>query len=200
MATRLSATRLSAFLVAATLLVCTSQWTSAQAPAPARPWRTLLDVRSMDQFVSVGTADWRVADDVVKASSGTGFLVSREVFGDFELRAEFWASPDANSGIFIRCSDPQVITAANAYEVNIFDRRPDPAYRTGGIVNVAKVVTNIDAGNQWSTMEVTARGPKMSVRINGVLVAEGEDGKFARGPIALQRGAGEIRFRKVEIR
>jgi len=34
--------------------------------------------------------------------------------------------------------DPQKVTADNAYEVNIFDKRPDPAYGTGAIVNVSK--------------------------------------------------------------
>ena len=104
------------------------------------------------------------------------------------------------SGIFIRCSDPQVITAANAYEVNIFDRRPDQTYRTGAIVNVAKVQATVDTGNKWNTMEIVARGGKMTVRVNGTLVSEGEDRKFARGPIALQYGAGDVRFRKVEVR
>src|SRR5262245_28045788 len=136
------------------------------------PWKTLIDRFGFDAFVSEGSANWRVVDGVVKADGGTGYLVSREAFGDFELRAEFWASPDANSGIFIRCSDPQVITAANAYEVNIFDKRPDQTYRTGGIVNVGKVMANVDTGNRWNTMEISARGPKMTVKVNGTLVSE----------------------------
>ncbi len=175
---------------------------TAQAPAQGqdRRWVTLLDWRTQNAFTSVGTANWRVVDDVVKADGGNGYLVTRDAYGDFELRAEFWVSPDANSGIFIRCSDPQQITANNSYEVNIFDRRPDPTYRTGGIVNIAKVMTNVDAGNQWNTMEIVARGPKMTVRLNGMVVAEGEDTKFARGPIALQYGTGDVRFRRVQIR
>jgi hypothetical protein len=32
--------------------------------------------------------------------------------------------PTTNSGVFIRCTDPNKITATNAYEVNIFDQRP----------------------------------------------------------------------------
>ena len=40
--------------------------------------------------------------------------------------------------MFIRCEDPKTINAMNAYEVNIFDKRPDQAYRTGAIVDVAK--------------------------------------------------------------
>jgi hypothetical protein len=164
------------------------------------PWTVLLDWRSTASFTSTGTANWRVVDDVVKADGGNGYLVTREAFGDFELRAEFWATPDVNSGIFIRCSDPGQITANNCYEVNIFDMRPDPTYRTGGIVNVAKVMATVDAGNRWNTMEIVARGPKMSVRLNGTLVSEAEDQRLARGPIALQYASGDLRFRKVEIR
>ena len=68
------------------------------------------------------------------------------------------------------------------------------------IVNVAKVQATVDTGNRWNTMEIVARGGKMTVRVNGTLVSEGEDRKFARGPIALQYGGGDVRFRKVEVR
>ena len=63
----------------------------------------------------------------------------------------------------LRCSDPKTITAANAYEVNIFDQRPDPAYRTGAIVNVAKPLAMVNAGGKWNTLEITAKGTKMTV-------------------------------------
>ena len=36
-------------------------------------------------------------------------------------------------------SDRKKITPFNSYEVNIFDKRPDPDYGTGAIVNFAKV-------------------------------------------------------------
>ena len=38
-----------------------------------------------------------------------GFLVSKASYGDFELRAEVWVTPDANSGIFIRAENPKEI-------------------------------------------------------------------------------------------
>ena len=36
-----------------------------------------------------------------------GHLVSKNSYTDFQIRAEFWVDSDANSGIFIRCTDPQ---------------------------------------------------------------------------------------------
>jgi hypothetical protein len=149
----------------------------------------------------VGDANWTVTDDVVQADKGSGFLVTPMAYGDFQMTVDIWVNDDANSGVFIRCSDPKMISATNAYEVNIFDKRPDPAYRTGAIVNVAKPLTMVNAGGKWNTLEITAKGPKMTVVLNGVTtVRDAEDAKFARGPIALQYGAGVVRFRNVRIR
>lgn len=149
----------------------------------------------------VGDANWTVVDDVVQADKGTGFLVTPVAYGDFQITVDIWVNDEANSGVFIRCSDPKTITAANAYEVNIFDKRPDPAYRTGAIVNVAKPLAMVNAGGKWNTLEITAKASKMTVVLNGVTtVKDAEDMKFARGPIALQYGAGVVKFKNVRIR
>jgi len=174
--------------------------TSVLAQAPA-PWRTLLDGTNMNQWTPIGTANWRVVDGTIQADNGmAGFLISKESYGDFELRAEFWVSADANSGIFIRCANPKEVTAANSYEVNIFDTRPDQTYRTGGIVDIAKPASMVNAGNQWNTFEIAAKGPRITVRLNGMPMVDVQDTKHARGPIALQGSAGTVRWRNVQIR
>jgi Domain of Unknown Function (DUF1080) len=48
-------------------------------------------------------------------------------------------------------------------------------------------------------MEVEARGTNLIVRLNGQQTVNVNDGKHARGRIALQRGAGKVMWRKVEI-
>jgi hypothetical protein len=165
-------------------------------------WVSLFDGRNLDKWTAIGDANWRIVDGVVEADKGSsGFLVSKNNYGDFQLRAEFWVSDDANSGIFIRCSDPTKVTGSNAYEVNIFDQRPDPSYGTGAIVNVAKVVPMPKAGGHWNTYEIMAKGPVFTVTLNGVrTVDNAKDDKFAAGRIALQYGAGVVKFRKVEIK
>jgi hypothetical protein len=44
---------------------------------------------------------------------------------EVQVYVEFWASDDANSGIFLRCQDPTTITDRSCYEANIFDQRKD---------------------------------------------------------------------------
>jgi Domain of Unknown Function (DUF1080) len=166
-----------------------------------RGWTTLFDGKNIDAFNKVGDANWTIADGVLQADKGMGgYLVTKQPYTDFEIRAEFWVDTPANSGIFIRCDNPQMPGAEACYEVNIFDTRPDPTYGTGAIVNVAKVATPIKAGGKWNTYEIRAQGSHLTVTLNGMKTADAQDTKHARGPFALQYGAGVVKFRKVEVR
>lgn len=172
-------------------------------PGMGGGWTTLLDgPQGLDNWNTVGGANWRVVDGVVQADGGkaAGFLVSKKSYKDFVIRAEFWASDDANSGIYMRCADPNKITDKSCYEANIFDQRPDPSYGTGGIVHIAKVSPMPKAGGKWNVYEITAKGPRLTVVLNGNKTVEADHSQFASGPIALQWGRGVIKFRKVQIR
>ena len=168
-------------------------------------WTTLIDGASgLDNFNRVGDAQWSASEGVIQASQGgkeAGFLVTKTAYKDVMIRAEFWSSDDANSGIFFRCQDPGKITDENCYEANIFDQRPDPTYGTGAIVKVAKLeAPMIKAGGKWNTFEISARGTRLTLVLNGVKTVEVDDAKLASGPIALQWGRGTIKFRKLEVK
>jgi len=166
-------------------------------------WIVLIDGSSLDNWTAIGNANWRAADGSIQADSGDkrqGYLVSKDSYTDFQVRAEFWVDSEANSGVFLRCGDRGTVNAKNAYEVNIFDKRPDPSYGTGAIVYVAKASTVLKTGGKWNTYEITAKGSQLTVVLNGVKTAEVQDSQHASGPIALQYGAGVVKFRKVEIK
>jgi hypothetical protein len=187
-------------------------WPAQHAPAQGAGWTALFDGKSIDNFSKVGDANWRVEDGAIVSDKGNGFLVTKDSYGDFQLRVEFWAGPDANSGVFIRATDPQKITATNAYEVNIWDDRPEKDYATGAIVGVAKVDPMPKSVGQWNVYEITAKGDTFTVVLNSKKTVEGKDNKHAKGLIALQHGLGNkdaagvandkgvIKFRKVEIK
>jgi hypothetical protein len=166
----------------------------------AGEWQTLFDGNSLAGWWQVDDANWRLMDGAVVADAGTGFLLSAESYADFDLELEFWATPDANSGVFIRCADPSDIGAATCYEINIFDQRPDPKYRTGGIVDVAEPLVMLDTGEKWNRYEISAHGSRLVVKLNGQTTVDTNDDRFAAGPLALQYGAGRVMFRNVRIR
>ncbi|CCE07499.1 conserved exported hypothetical protein [Bradyrhizobium sp. STM 3843] len=167
-------------------------------------WITLLDSSNKGDWTEVGKANWEMKDGVLTADKLDGkdlsYLVSKNTYKDFQIRAEFWVDDAANSGIFIRCDQSDKIDSNICYEVNVFDKRPDPKYGTGAIVDVSKVDPMPKAGGKWNTYEITAKGPHLTVVLNGEKTAEADDTKHASGPIALQYGAGVVKFRKVQIK
>ena len=167
-------------------------------------WTTLVDgTKGMENFNKVGDANWTATDGAIQATQGGkdgSYLVTKNTYKDFMMRVEFWATDDANSGIFMRCQDPAKITDETCYEANIFDQRPDPTYGTGAIVKVAKVAPMPKAGGKWNTYEITAQGTHLVLVLNGVKTVDVQDSKLSSGPIALQWGRGTIKFRKVEIK
>ena len=191
--------------------IATVQYTGT-ASGQAGGWVTLFDGKNLDHFDKVGDANWRIEDGAAVADRGNGFLVTRDSYGDFQIRAEFWVGPDANSGIFIRATEPQKIDSKTAYEVNIWDDRPNKDYATGAIVDVAKVDPMPKSVGQWNVYEITAKGGAFTVVLNGQKTVEAKDSKHASGKIALQHGLGNkdaagvvndkgvVKFRKVEIK
>jgi hypothetical protein len=185
-------------LVLGTLLIGLTTFQPATSAQGA--WTTMFDGKSLNGWNIVGDANWEVVDGVIQANKGTGFLVTPTPYTNFQITLDFWVTDDANSGVFIRCEDPKNIGAANAYEVNIFDKRPDQSYRTGGIVDVAKPASVVMTGGKWNSFDITARGTKLTVLLNGMKMVDVDDTKHPRGPIALQYGAGTVKFRNVRVR
>jgi hypothetical protein len=131
----------------------------------------------MDDWTRVGDPKWRAVDGVIQSR----------------------ASDDTNSGVYMRCAGPNSNTDRTCYKANIFDRRPDPTYGTGAIVHLAAVSPMPKAGGRWNTFDITVRGSRLTVDLNGTRTAEVEDARLASGPIALQYAAGVVKFRKVQI-
>ncbi len=68
---------------------------SAGGAAPG--WVTLIDgTNGMDNFFAVGNADWKATDGAIQAERKTGpangYLLTKNSYTDFQIRAEFWAS------------------------------------------------------------------------------------------------------------
>jgi hypothetical protein len=169
-------------------------------------WTTLIDgSKGMENFTVLGDGNWRAADGAIQAdakpSKDASYLITRQNYGDFQAIVEFWASDNANSGVYMRCQDRNKITDKSCYEANIFDQRPDPTYGTGAIVHIAPVKQPMPkAGGKWNTFDITLKGSRLTVSLNGQQTVDVTHDAFKSGPIALQYAAGTIKFRKVQVR
>jgi Domain of Unknown Function (DUF1080) len=174
----------------------------AQAQTQAA-WGSLVNgTKGLENFEQSGNANWRPMEDGLGATAGNGHLVTKESYKDFRIVAEVWVDAgQTNSGIFIRCQDPEEPGADSCYEVNVFDNRPGQEYATGGIVNTARVIGGPHrAAGKWNTLEITARGPQLTVMFNGMKTSEATDMRYGQGRVTLQYGGGgTVKYRKFEI-
>jgi len=200
---RLTRLAISLLVVAFAVAGCGHQPTGAG-------WVTLIDGdKGLENFNRIGDANWRAEGGAIVADKGKGgYLVTKNSYKDFEIYAEFWANQTSQSGIYFRVSDPNKIGADNAYEANIYDQRPGAEYATGAIVNFAKVPVPLvyKTTGGWNTYLITAKGPELTVVLNGVVTAYTRDSSYKQGPVALQFGnrgklpGGPIKWRKVMIK
>jgi hypothetical protein len=198
-------------ITTALLLAACDSMPSMPSWVPGSGWTTLIDGdKGLENFTRTGDANWRAESGAIvadKAANG-GHLVTPKSYKDFQIRAEFWAERNTNSGIFMRIQDPKKIGAANSYEVNIYDQRPGQEYSTAGIVDFAKVPVPAiyKAEGKWNTFEITAKGSQITVVFNGKETVNFQNGKFAQGPFSLQFGnhgkapGGVIKWRKVQVK
>lgn len=164
-------------------------------------WETLFSGENLDEFNRIGDANWQIVDNYVESVDGDhSFLVTKNHYGDFEMHVEFWPSPDANSGVFLRCQNPEEIANETCYELNIYDLHSNPDNATGSIVNLAAPLVAIQSGDRWNSFDISVIGSRIVVKLNDMLVVEFVDDSFSTGPIGLQSNGGLIRFRNVQVR
>lgn len=192
----------------------------ADAQPAEAGWQSLFDGKTLSGWTSLGEARWSVVDGALVANPSaqsrpapakvtpdtpiSGFLRSTGAFTDFELKAEFWADKNTNSGLFIRCGTPaRPESLGTCYEINVSDDHL--VTPTGGIVGVHSTLPyRVKSVGKWSLFEVTADGNHLIVKVNGETTVDARDDKFSSGAIGLQAGGpngpGVIKYRNIRVR
>ena len=160
-------------------------------------------VPNLDSWSQTGDANWISTAGITKSTnqSGTGFLVSTKQYDDFELTVEFKPDATVNSGVLVRCQEPEDIALSNCYEINIWDQHPNQDYRTGAIViHSIPPFVHLNSVGKWNQYRIIASGDKLSVWLNEELTAGMTTAEFSRGHIALQSAGGKVQFRNLSIK
>lgn len=164
-------------------------------------WILLFDGESLYGWEPGGKADWRVADGAICVSSGEkGLLCTTTEFGDYALRLDFRCSSNrTNSGVFLRTPLHPANPAEDCYELNI----ASPAvsdFPTGSFVAREKADAQVDL-KDWHTYEITCRGGRFIVKLDGKQVLDYTDPKpLGRGRIGLQLNEGQVEFRNIKLK
>ena len=156
-------------------------------------------------WVAGGNANWSYSDgDLVGSVTDreTGFAVTQQKYGNYILELDFKPDDYINSGVFIHCQN-QEMSAETCHEINIWDGRPNPDYRTGGIVNRAIPLATVNTNNKWNRYKIKTENGRVQVWIDDVLTADIKNDTLQDGHILLQATgeghAGDIRFKNIEL-
>lgn len=161
---------------------------------------TLFQENSEDWYV-VGDANWEFVDNELVGStkSGSGFIVTKQTYKNFNLELDFMPDSDINSGIFIRCEN-DTLSSKNCYEINIWDTHPNQENRTGAVVNIYPPLGQVHTIGKWNTFKIMANMNHLQVWVNDVLTIDAQDDSHIEGYIGLQAaGLEEIRFKNIKI-
>jgi hypothetical protein len=202
---------------------------SDEAPAPSDAI-VLFDGHDLSKWAGEkGKPQWKVQDGFMEVAPHTGYIHTKEKFGDCQLHLE-WAEPEVassasqdrgNSGVFLQ----------GIYEVQILDNYNNPTYADGycgGLYGQSPPLANAcKKPGAWQAYDIIfqaarfgadhklIRPASITVLQNGVLLhhkqallgptgwrtlANYDKETPARAPIALQDHGNAVRFRNIWIR
>jgi hypothetical protein len=181
----------------------------------------LFDGKTLQGWTLVNSAagNWVVQDGLlVTKGEGGGWLSTEKTYANFVLKLEYRLKPGGNSGVFLRAphtGDP----AYTGMEIQILDD-DDPRYKElkpfqycGSLYGVVAAQRgHTKPAGQWNAMEITADGPKITVKLNGATVvtanvkehpdavAEHPGLERTEGYIGLQSHSEPVEFRNIQLK
>lgn len=183
---------------------------SAALGCAAEPgFTSLFNGKDLTGWTLVGKkgAGYLVHDGVIQcAANGGGNLLTEKEFSDFVLRFEFKLSPGGNNGIGIRAPLSGDV-AYSGMEIQVLDQDNEkykgwlqPWQHHGSLYNVFPATgSNLKPVGEWNEEEITAKGPKIKVVLNGktildVDISTVKDPEVLKKHPGLQRTSGHVGF------
>jgi hypothetical protein len=165
-----------------------------------------------------GRPVWSVRDgEIICDGRSWSFLrYDREDFSDFTFHVEFIMADKANSGVGVRCRAVDMARVQEtrpscwAYEIQLLEDAGEPptVHSSGSLYRyVAPRENAMRPAGEWNVLEVTCRGPRIRVVLNGREIQDHDQAtlpetrdKPLKGSVCLQNHGNPVRFRNVRIR
>ncbi|MFC1760914.1 DUF1080 domain-containing protein [Planctomycetota bacterium] len=189
---------------------CSSTHTESEPAAIA-----LFNGQNLDGWVIENNGNFSVQDGHLMVNRGTGWLRSKESFGNFVLEMEFrFLEKGANSGIFVRTgptsNNDENGWPDNGYQVQCMDTITEERALATMIPYGAPPFeheSNLEAlakayrpAGKWHHYQITCQGETLEVKLNGMLITTATNIKNQEGHIGIQGEHGLLEFRSIRVR
>jgi hypothetical protein len=207
---------------------CLALWLwapGALLPADERDgWIPLFDGATLAGWqASDSPASFRVVDGAIACDGPRAHLFyvgpdGRAAFEDFEAEAEVRTRPGANSGFYFHTAFQAEGWPAEGFEVQVNNSQPRRGdslelKKTGSLYGIRNVYKALAKDDEWFTLRVTVRKPRVEVRVNDTLVVDWSEPpgplpsgaapyRLGRGTFALQCHDPEskVLYRRIRVR
>jgi hypothetical protein len=138
-------------------------------------------------------AGYPVENGVITCRQG-GNLLTKKEYGDFIFRCEFKLPPGGNNGVGIRAESVNKDAAYFGMEIQVLDNSAEQ-YKTlrdwqyhGSIYGVVPAKRNAEKNDyqkpvgEWNYQEITAKGSKITVVLNGETIVDADISEFKTKP------------------
>ncbi len=181
-------------------------------------FESLFNGRDLDGWETVNGAKFSVRDGFLFVDRGTGWLRSKDEYGDFVLRFDVRLLEEgANSGIFVRTGatskDDENGWPDNGYQVQCFDdldgERPIASMIPYGGPDFTDEHHEFDREairrayrgvGEWNSYEIVCSGADLSVKLNGAVVSRAWNIKNRTGHVGIQAEHGRLEFRNLRLK
>jgi Domain of Unknown Function (DUF1080) len=151
----------------------------------AAEWKQLFDGKDLSGWKHVGPGSMSVENGLIRTHGGMGLLYwTAGPVGDRVIRVVYkMRDKNNNSGVFIRIPiEPREewMPVRYGYEVQIDNvaEGEDEYHLTGTLYSLTKPLSRPGKpGPEWNTMEITLRGPRTIVVVNGQKVTDYTEGQ-----------------------
>lgn len=185
---------------------------AGQAVATGKDWTPLFNGRDLGGWKTHGQERWVVDQGEILGEALTeayGYLSTEKTYRNFELKAQFKAEGNGNSGVFYHSTIDGVDIKGVQVEVD-----PHPGKHTGGLyesdgrgwlIKPHQAAEDALRVGGWNEVRALVRGPHVQTWVNGVAAVDYVDPtpKYVDGAIALQLhsgGEGRMRFKDIFVR
>ena len=155
----------------------------AASAADSSGWISLFDGQSLDGWkASENPGGFKVVDGTITFDGKRSHLFyDGKIYGadfkNFELKAEVFTKPLANSGIYFHTAYQEKDFPQQGFEVQVANTHVGAGgyvemKKTGSLYGVRNVHRQLVKDNEWFTLHVLVRGKRIQVRINDLLVVD----------------------------